>query len=401
MEKQKITFLFYRYLNNNCTKEELQQLLTYFKIADHEGALRDLILKQLEETCEEGFEDRPAVIDAFKQTDRFLEKRLAVDKIKKWEWNRYTSVAALMAVVLVIAISYYNASKTGKKDSIKSVDIDKAPGKNRATLTLSNGHAIELNDNLTGEIAEESNIKVYKQQDGQIVYQVYENKKEETAVKQALAFNTINTPQGGQYQVVLPDGSKVWLNAASSLRFPVKFIGNERLVELSGEGYFDISQDMKKPFLVKTGDQLVQVLGTQFNINNYHDADGIRTTLVEGKVMVSVNVGKDTEAKQRVLEPGQQSLVQQTLKSIQVKEVDMESTLAWKNGWFIFNDTDLKDILKQLARWYVIEVDWQHVPSLRYNGAIPRNVNLSKALEMLERTSTVSFKLTEGKITCK
>lgn len=400
MDKQEITYLFNRYLNNNCTKEELQQLLKHFNITQHEDLLRELVIKQLGKSYEEGFEEQLAVKNAFSKTDNFLLKQLAINKIKESKWKRYkyASIAASVIFIL-IGISYYYITEPAlekhKKEIVKS---NQAPGKSQATLTLANGQTIKLDDKLAGEIVEQSDIKVYKQQDGQLVYQVNNKSSGERAGKQIVAFNTIRTPKGGQYQVVLPDGSKVWLNAASSLRFPVSFTGEERIVELTGEAYFDISKNMKKPFLVKTAEQLVRVLGTQFNINNYEDAGGVKTTLVEGKIAVSINNTKDGLAGQRILKPGQQALVKH---SIEVKQANMEEALAWRNGWFVFNDAYLKDILKQLTRWYAVEVDWESVPHLRYNGAIPRNVNLSKALEMLEKTSTTSFKLTEGKITCK
>jgi ferric-dicitrate binding protein FerR (iron transport regulator) len=261
-------------------------------------------------------------------------------------------------------------------------ETDIAPGGNRATLTLADGSVILLDDAMMGKIAEQEGMKVTKAEDGLLTYTFIPSEK---GVATAAQFNTISTPKGGQYQIVLADGTKVWLNAASSLTFPTSFTGNERSVELSGEGYFEVNTvrglDVKNiPFIVKTADQEVTVLGTHFNINSYADEASTITTLMEGSIQVS----QLSTSSSKLLKPGQQSVV--TLnKGINVSTVNSSSAMAWKNGLFQFEGSDIKNVMRQFSRWYDVEVEFEsRVPDIKLWGEVYRNVNASQALEILE-----------------
>lgn len=201
------------------------------------------------------------------------------------------------------------------------------------------------------------------------------------------------------------DGTEVWLNASSSLKFPVSFDKDERLVELKGEAYFEVAYKVKAergkqkgervPFVVRSGGQIVEVLGTHFNISAYNDEASIKTTLLEGKVRVTAG-SKQSPKDSKLLKPGQQSELSSVQREIIVNEVDTEEAIAWKNGMFQFSDSDLRSIMNELERWYDIEVDTKGMPEKRFNGIIPRNVKLSQVLDMMEKTSGLKFKI-EGR----
>ena len=249
-----------------------------------------------------------------------------------------------------------------------------APGGNRAMLTLADGSTIALDSAQNGVLAQQGSTRIIKLNNGQLAYNPPAAGNGSEAV-----FNTITTPAGGQYQLTLPDGSKVWLNAASSLRFPNHFTGNERSVELRGEGYFEIAHNKTLPFRVKVNDAVVEVLGTHFNVNAYSDETDVRTTLLEGAVKMSKG-----EASV-LLAPGQQARLQKNGNMNLVKEADMEQAMAWKNGYFQFNKADLPTLMRQIARWYDLEVVYEGpVKDYEFVGKIARNVYLADVLKALE-----------------
>lgn len=287
-------------------------------------------------------------------------------------WLRYAAAAVLLLSVS-IGLWFY-----GNSGFIMPPDI--TAGGNRATLTLADGRKIDLSDAKAGIVVGDGITYV----DGSAVI---ENKG--TLPAQFAALNSLTTPKGGTYQITLPDGSSVWLNANSTLKYPSRFDGNERVVELEGEAYFDVShQASLVPFLVKTDKQTVEVLGTEFNVSAYSDDPETQTTLVEGRVRVATTA----DHRPHILAPGQQAV---TLgKDIETKEVDIEPYIAWKNGHFLFDNTPLSTIADQLAKWYDIRVVFKDpVQSERFYGMIDRGKNLSQVLKMLEKTQTVRFKL--------
>lgn len=247
---------------------------------------------------------------------------------------------------------------------------------------MADGHKISLTDAENGELAEQSGIKITKTADGQLVYNISNSDNS----SQALSYNTIETPAGGQYQINLPDGTKVWLNSASSLRYPVLFTGKDRSVEITGEAYFEVAHNKSMPFKVITTDQTVEVLGTNFNVMAYPEEASTNTTLIEG----SVKVVKDNTSK--TITPGQQARVK--AGKIDIVNANIQEVTAWKNGYFIFKSEDVKNIMRQLARWYDLEVEYQGNVSEKIFGAkISRFRNISEVLSILESTGSIHFKI--------
>lgn len=315
---------------------------------------------------------------------------------------------AAAVVLLIMSTALFFMMKQENKTSVtaKKTDVryknDVAPGKNKAVLTLADGSSLVLDDSEKGTLAEQGTSKIYKTADGSLMYS---SDGQTSHVSKSEVFNLISIPKGGQYNLTLSDGTRVWLNASSSLKFPACFNGRERVVELEGEAYFEVAKKLAKgsskrvPFLVRTSGQTVEVLGTHFNIKAYRDDIETKTTLLEGSVRVNpvLNTSKDQQkVKSQLLVPGQQSVLLASSHSVSVNEVDTEEAIAWKNGMFYFNNTELKAIMTQLSRWYDINVDIKEMPSKQFNGILSRNVKLSKVLDMMEKTSGLKFKI-EGR----
>jgi ferric-dicitrate binding protein FerR (iron transport regulator) len=306
--------------------------------------------------------------------------------IRYYRWR--TAVAAA-AVLIVIAVTYFIRYNTTDKHHLQAKAAtmqvsDINPGGNKALLTLSDGSAVMLDSAKSGVVSTQGNATVMKLNDGELTYNTKGGTKE-------VLYNTVSTPKGGQYQLTLSDGSKVWMNAASSIRFPVVFSANERRVELTGEAYFEIAKDATRPFRINVaGKQEVEVLGTHFNVNAYYDESEIRTTLLEGKIKVSGLL------KTVILAPGQQAKLESNGNPIVIANVDLEEVIAWKAGNFYFDRADLKTILRQFSRWYDVEVVYETEVINRYFFAIiNRNSKLSEVLKALQANG-VKFRI-EGR----
>lgn len=287
------------------------------------------------------------------------------------------TIAAVISLAIGVGafILYTFLSETAQEQYTAITDIE--PGGNRATLLLDDGSSIVLSEDKSGIINGE-----------ELTY--------DDGTPLAIASTTkatLSTPHGGQYQVTLPDGSKVWLNAASSLRYPIDFSGKTRVVELEGEAYFEVSPDQDRPFTVSTKGQEIEVLGTAFNINAYSNEPSMVTTLVNGSVMVTSIQSGETA----VLKPHQQAILSET--SLKVQHVDPTPYTAWQKGYFVFEEADLKTIMRQLERWYGVEVDYNTIPDRKLYARIDRNKNLSSVLYMFESTSGMKFHLKERRLT--
>ncbi|HEY0274301.1 MAG TPA: FecR domain-containing protein [Chitinophaga sp.] len=246
------------------------------------------------------------------------------------------------------------------------------PGSNKALLILSDGRQIQVEAAATGEIAREGNASIRKTATGQVVY----GADNAPSTPGQEIYNTAVTPRGGQYQLVLSDGTSVWLNAASSLRFPVHFTGSVREVSLSGEAYFEVANHPQHPFRVISNHQVTEVLGTHFNMNAYDDEPMEKTTLLQGSVRVTAN------GASRLIKPGEQALLQQG--QLTVSQADISQAIAWKEGYFDFNNADLKTVMRQFSRWYNVDVKYEApVPQRFFSGRIPRNINASQLLDIL------------------
>lgn len=315
--------------------------------------------------------------------------------------------AAAAAIVLVIAAGVILAlwknqqrKKTGANIAVQTPTKDFQPGGNNAVLTLANGRQIVLDSAGSGLISTQGNTRIIKVNGGLLTYnRQSSNVNGESSVQ----YNTITTPRGGRYEVILPDGSKVWLNAASSLRFPTIFIGNKREVEMTGEAYFEIAKNASMPFVVKKGSVEVTVLGTDFNVNAYDDESNLKVTLVEGLVRVS-QVSTDNRQpithNSQLLKPGQQVILSLskdggTEMNLQ-KDADINEAVAWKNNLFWFDSENIEEVCKQLSRWYNVNISIHgNIPDL-FTGSIPRDMPFSKVFEVLQKTGSIQYKIEDA-----
>ncbi len=299
----------------------------------------------------------------------------------------YPKVAAAAAVLLVMGIAFYlfrNNSEVQQQEIAAQEEIIR-PGGNNAYLTLADGKKINLTDMQEGMTLEQAGMKIVKRSNGELVYEISNS----SATGDRLGSNTIETPVGGQYQVVLPDGTKVWLNSSSSLEYPVTFAANERKVTLNGEAYFEVRSNKKKPFRVISEGQTVEVLGTKFNVNTYKDEPAVKTTLLEGSVKVSL------ATISKILRPGEQASI--VGQNIEISSVDTEQVVAWYKGDFVFDGAELKNIMRQISRWYDVEIIYQHdVGDIKFGGSISRSKDIQEVLKVLSMTKGVNFKV-EGR----
>lgn len=300
--------------------------------------------------------------------------------------------AAAILLLATLATAWYWINKTGiQKQPPVNVMADKkeviGPATNGAILTLADGRQIVLDSAANGLLSDQQGAQVILKQNKVI----YEGVADGSA---AQAFNTMATPKGRQFQLVLPDGTKVWLNAATSLKYPVVFAAHERKVELNGEAYFEVTHDPAKPFRVQTVHQQVQALGTAFNVHAYDNESTEKTTLVEGKVLVKRTAAAPQEA---ILNPGQQAAIDQQAAMFTLLENQAEAALAWKNGYFYLENMPFELVMKQLERWYDIQVQYKGgVPNLRFVGGLSRNMTLDALLRALQ-VSEVHFKMEPGR----
>lgn len=382
-----------KYLNNTCTPLELEELLAFFK----ENESNKLILEQLNAD----FKDLSAPLNTnAPYSSRLLENILQqietpVVPMPARNWRKM--IAAVAAVfVIAISIYFFSQPKSPSKNEALS-DNKNLPYKNdivaggdKAVLILANGESILLDSAANGTLTQQGNTKVIKLNNGELAYTA------ENATKEIL-YNSIVTPKGGQYQVTLPDGTKVWLNASSSLRFPTAFVGKERRVDITGEAYFEVEKNPSMPFIVKiNGGDEVEVLGTHFNIMAYGDESVMKTTLLEG----SINLHASNEIQR--LKPGQQALSGSGKMKV-IDNADVEQAVAWKNGLFDFDDDKVVDIMRQLSRWYDIEVVYENnkIPEGHYGGAVRRKSNISAVLKMLEFAGDIRFDIQGKKVIVK
>lgn len=322
---------------------------------------------------------------AFKSPDIPSVRRIY---LLKTSWIKYAA-----AVILILGATVYfwmaNKKKEQKLADSTALVKDIAPGGDRAILTLASGRQIIL-DSTEGTIVKQGNLSVINLA-GKLKYE---------GVGTSAEYNTISTPKGGQYQIVLPDGSKVWLNAASSIKFPTAFAGRERNVDVTGEVYMEIAplrlrSGSNRSFIVKVNGAEIQVLGTSFNVNAYEDENAIRTTLINGSVKIITDATGKLQSQEVLLKPGQQCSVVSGQLSV-VANANIEQALAWKKGKFLFTNADIQSIMREVARWYDVEVQFENNIDDKFYAEIDRNTNISTLFKMLEKTKAVHFKM-EGK----
>lgn len=397
MDRQRLLELFERYLDNQCSEKEIEILLQYFDQAEDNTVLKGLVMEALQTTVDSGFEDREDVKEVFRRTDHYLATVLANERDVRTRrlrsrYLRYISAAAIIIACSVGLHLYLKPTTPVVQTHVQPIDAE--PGTNKAILTLGDGRQVVLDGSEDKILLENGDVTITKTADGQLVYTPHGSSGQSTA------YNEIVTPRGGHYRIILPDGSRVWLNAESRLTYPSKFSKAKRVVELDGEAFFEIQRTQATggatsvPFIVKTHHQEIEVLGTQFNIWAYEGEAVAKTTLVEGSVRVALAVHTAGDMPQTaVLEPGQQAL--SNGRNISLQEVDVEHETAWKNDEFVFVDMPLADIMKHLTRWYDVELDQMEVPHTRYTIFMSRQVKLSNVLRMLEETGNLRFTLNE------
>jgi transmembrane sensor len=363
--KQLFLQILERYRLGKASQDEITFLEKYYNLFE---ASEDVVLTE---------DEYLLIKDAIKAKIDHQIALLSSNKISKklWpSWAKYSSVAAILLLVSIAILMFRNYDRNGSFALIPVDDL--APGGNRAILTLANGKKVVLDTAGTGEIASESGITITKTKDEQLIYNI----ADDSGDRDALVHNTISTPNGGNFQVILPDGTNVILNAASSLTFPTRFIGAERAVSLDGEAYFEVTKNSTMPFKVQSRQQVVEVLGTHFDVNAYHDEPVVKTTLLEG----SVKVHYGTAAA--LIKPGQQTLVKLAdFKDIVTRDADIEKEMAWKNGVFSFDNDDLRSVMRQIARWYDAEVIYEgDFPDETFIGGISKNSKLSQVAQILK-----------------
>jgi ferric-dicitrate binding protein FerR (iron transport regulator) len=400
MDNTPVELLLEKYLSGTLAETERQLLHTLLQDPAQRDRIAAIIDREMREHAFEATEDDQLLTLIQKNIKEKIRHPAQRDRSAFFTFRRVSIAAALVMAVLA---AWWWTPRQAKQETVQQtaapIDNDVQPGGQKAVLKLADGTEITLNNADKGTLAHQGEVKVIKQGDGSISYDPAQQ-----ATKEIL-YNTITTPRGGQYQLLLADGSKVWLNAASSLRYPVSFTGHQRKVELTGEGYFEIAHNTAMPFYVTVNGIEVQVLGTHFNINAYVDEPAIRTTLLQGSVKVVNRQSSNAVQPQSViLTPGQQATVSTTASEalqIGVLAANIEEVMAWKNGLFYFKSADLSTILRQAARWYDVDIENEEMIDQRFSGQISRNVNASQLLQILELTGKVRFGITGRKIKVK
>lgn len=384
MKKKRFISLLNKYVDGKTTDKESKFVETYYAF---------LLAKSKAESVNDEMTNQDLGKDLLNNIWNEIHKQEQSKSRMISLRSRAWRVAAVLVALIGIGVLFYTIKtrqervnsfiivngKTNKTDEIR-------PGGNKAILTLANGKKVLLDSASNGSLAKQGNINIIKLNSGQLTYkQAHSGNSAEFQP----AYNTLYTPRGGQYGVILPDGTKVWLNAASSLHYPVAFTGNTRTVEIQGEGYFDIKPNPQKPFIVKVNNMKIEVLGTQFDVNAYKDDGEIKTTLAGGSIRVQGGI------KSVLLKPGENVIVDDKDENMKVGVANVAAAIAWKNGLFYFDNTNIKEIMAQVSRWYDVNVKYEtnELSDKSYSGVLPRYSDVNTLLKMLEMTGTVHFEI--------
>lgn len=379
MTEQEFLKLSEKYLAGNCNAEEEERLRLY---KDNITLLDDNWMEEMGDKKE-----------IYARSFNRLRAEMEVEPAKRFSIGFWLKVAGAILLVAGLGALFFNNIQTeASKNHVATSKVNKiTPGGSEAYLTRSDGSKVALKDIQIGIVTDTGAAIVNKAKNGLLVYNL--NKSTQSKGNRAkLAYNTISTPAGGQYAVVLADGSKVWLNALSSIKFPEVFNGNERKVELQGEAYFEIAKNRAMPFKVISRSQVVEVLGTHFNINAYHDEKSVVTTLLEGSVKLSLTNNHEV----KMLKPGQEARV---VDHIQISDVNTEQSIAWQNDKFNFSGDDIGVIMRKISRWYNVEVEYQNnITTETFVGTVSKYEDIKRVLASLELTGLVHFKIQERKV---
>jgi len=390
--KTRISFLFKKYYNRTASIKEREELFQIMKTTS-DDKLKALMKEEwdnLEMTdplfnSDQSMEMLNKIFPAEQKSNDQQEEIVGVTYTSWSSRFKRISVAAAILVLLSSGLYFWFKPSLAPQSQTAYTPIfqDIPPGGNKATLTLTDGQTIILDSAKNGIIASTKSFKVMKTESGQVVYHPFERIQNNAL---GAEFNTITTPRGGEYRVILPDGSKVWLNSASSIKFPGVFKGNTRSIELIGEAYFEIAKNSAMPFKVKSKNVVIEVIGTHFNVKTYTNDEVMKTTLLEGSIKI------ERGNSSHLLKPGQQAiLIGNEMKVL--SDVDVEEQVAWKNGLFQFKDAGLEDVMLQAALWYDLNVTFEGKIKKKYfTGKISRRVNASEFMNMLMYTG-VKFKI--------
>ncbi|KAA9037768.1 DUF4974 domain-containing protein [Ginsengibacter hankyongi] len=371
------------WVKNHASDEELIALLSHAWQANDENiVMPEVASKNI----------LSAVLKSSSSKNQKKDSNKIIPLNKTAPWIKRFVIAA--SILIVCSIGYFLRKPAASHNAVaRNINNTKGniikPGGSKATLTLSDGTKIVLDSTGNGLLTKQGGASVIKRANGKLQY------LRDQSVTSEVVYNTMSTPVGGMYEVVLPDGSNVWLNSGSSITYPTSFSRNERRVQMTGEAYFEVAHDRTRPFHVSVNNMDVEVLGTHFNINSYDNEPSIKTTLLEGKVKVSK--GNATV----LIIPGQQAVTAKLSNDLSINKngVDLDQVVAWKNGKFVFIDDDIKSIMRQIERWYGVSVTYNtNVTNEEFIGVISRSVNITQILGMLEKTGSVKFTIQDRNI---
>jgi len=392
MNKARLHRLLHQYLNGLISEDDCIELLDYINSAGSDevadAVMVDLV--DLEKAPQFGEKQTAEILQRiqsdfrFKESSQVKKEQASVFSIYKNRWLQIAAACFLLLTGGALYVWYQGKLKTNAEQLTVARKTPIVPGSNKAFLTMANGKIILLSNATNGLVAKTNSGNVLKTRNGQIVYNTMDVGKANDA--QPIGDNILTTPKGGEYEVVLPDGTKVWLNAASSLSYPIAFKGHDRQVKLTGEAYFEVAKNKDKPFYVNISNVQVRVLGTHFNIEAYNEDEEIKTTLLEGAVQVTKNKTHST------LAPGQQAVITRNSNSIVVSSADIDDAMAWKNGYFIFDHDNIQGIMKKVSRWYDVDVAYQgNFNDLKFGGTFYRSKNIEELLQHLESVGNIHF----------
>lgn len=381
-------YLLKKYIDKDCTAEEFQEFFALLAEEGNEEILHAAMNENFK-TLSPGAEVHQIDWENMYQNVIHSGGKLKIRTL----FYRWAAIAASVALISGAAAGYWWI-KTGKTNAVQHLAKSKhdiKPGGNKAILKLADGTEIVLNESVKGTLAHQGNTAVQQDSSGMIMYNTEGGSTSGQKYK-----NTLSTPAGGKFMLILPDHSRVWLNSQSSLSYVTAFNGKERIVELNGEAYFEVSKDPARPFIVKSGRANVRVLGTHFNVSAYRDERLTEVTLAEGAVRLTV--GRESAQ----LKPGQEASFGRYNDTIALKEVDTDEAADWKNGYFQFDNADIEKVMYKLKRWYNIDIQYSGAkPAVKFTGIISRDNNLSKILSLLETSGGISFEIADQKVIVK
>lgn len=372
LTKEEYIKLYEKYKRGQCTPAELAELASY----------EDDFVLQEQPWDHEKFGDKEAVQQRiYQHLHATIQSGPDVNKRGKIRYTLRKWITYGAAALLLLTLGVYGLIREKNTAPEQSVTI--SPGGNKAVLVLEDGVEVSLNELGLGEVAIEGEVLARKTGEGALNY--------DARTPEEVTYHTLRTPRGGQFQLTLADGTKVWLNASSSIRFPTAFTEKERLVAIEGEVFFDVQPDKERPFVVKSANQKVTVLGTRFNIMAYSDENHIETSLIEGKVQVS------TDGAQFMLNPGERTIYDKRNAGMRKASFDPEEILAWQAGYFMFQEENIEEVMRKIARWYDVDIIYQgDMKGKIFSGTVSRFSEVEEILDMLTLTGTVSFTI-EGR----